>query len=48
MTAFDSAPSGTRAWWCPHCERATVTSYRCSNWDCAKNLAGQSLEKVTD
>jgi len=33
-------------WWCPECGRATPVSYRCQNWDCGKDLAGEELEEV--
>jgi len=42
-----TVPADTKAYWCPYCGRATVTTYRCSNYNCEKDLAGKSLEPVS-
>jgi len=40
------APAYGGPWWCPDCGRVTVTSYRCSNWDCATDLTDETLEEL--
>ena len=46
MTGTDGRPAYGGPWWCPVCDRATVTSYRCSNWDCAVDLTNENLAEV--
>jgi hypothetical protein len=47
MTATpDGRPAYGGPWWCPSCGRATVTPYRCSNWDCAVDLTDADLTLV--
>ena len=43
MSGTEGHPADGGPWWCPTCDRVTVTNYRCSNWDCGDDLAGKEL-----
>lgn len=46
MAGSDGHPAYGGPWRCPHYDRATVTNYRCSNWDCAIDLTEEMLEPI--
>lgn len=46
MTDHDGRRGHPPAWRCNYCGRATPKNYRCQNYDCQQDLAGEHLEPV--